>query len=424
MPFTPPYTSLSAGNAATPGNEEELAALVRECGARPQALLTEGAGTKRHHGPAGSAGARLISLRRLDRITAYEPGDMVVSVQAGVRLLDLQRTLFEQRQWLPIDPPYANATIGGILATGSAGPRRHGYGTAKDVLLGMRVMGSDGSITKSGGRVVKNVSGFDLHRLQVGGFGGLGIILEAHFKVSTRPAVMAALLLGQPSLRQAVETLLRVQSSALRPVALEVMDAGAVNDCRKLVPELPGGPGSPPAPAVAIIGIEGSRALFDRHLKDLAPLRAESRVSTMVEGGAADRLWQALRDAPGRAAGQVTARVAVKPHDLPALLEELAPEASGVAAVTAHAGLGLARLRFAADKPAADIAALVAGWQAAAESRRGYAVIESAPVTMEGRDLLPFMMASQGSAAALALGRRIKEAWDPSSIMNPGRAPL
>jgi glycolate oxidase FAD binding subunit len=418
MALTPAYTSLSAGNAATPANEDELATLVREAAQRPQSVLTEGSGTKRHHGSAGSAGARLVSLRRLNRITAYEPGDMVVSVQAGVRLMDLQRTLFEHRQWLPIDPPYANATIGGILATASSGPRRLGYGTAKDMLLGMRIMGRDGGITKSGARVVKNVSGFDLHRLQVGAFGALGIIVEAYFKVSTRPAVMGALLIGQASLRQALETLLRVQRSSLRPVALEALDGGAVAACRTLVPELPGGPGSPLVGAVAVVGIEGSRAVFDRHLADLAPLRTEARVSTLLEGGAADRLWQALREAPARAGDQVTARVAVKPHDLPDLLDELAIEAAAVDSVSAHAGLGIARLRFVTTLAATAIAATMKAWQAAAGKRKGYAVVESAPLTLEGREQLPFR------AMAQPLGGRIKEAWDPSSILNPGRSPL
>ena len=195
----------------------------------------------------------MISLRRLNRITAYAPGDLVVSVQAGARLAELQRTLAEHHQWLPVDPPYAAATIGGILATASAGPRRLGYGTIKDALLGLRAMGPDGTITRSGGRVVKNVSGFDLHRLQVGGFGALGILIEAHFKVTTRPAVSGALAGGSsPTSPRPCGCCWRCGRAPLRPVALEALDAGALAGCRALVPEIPD------APALALVGIEGT----------------------------------------------------------------------------------------------------------------------------------------------------------------------
>ena len=108
-----------------PASEEELAGFVREAAERRPAAALRG---QRHQAPPRAGGApskaRRLSLRRLTRVTAYDPADMVVSVQAGTRLADLQRTLAEHRQWLPIDPPYANATIGGILATASAGPRR------------------------------------------------------------------------------------------------------------------------------------------------------------------------------------------------------------------------------------------------------------------------------------------------------------
>jgi FAD/FMN-containing dehydrogenase len=267
--------------------------------------------------------------------------------------------------------------------------------------------------------VVKNVSGFDLHRLQVGAFGALGITVEAHFKVSPRPAVVAALLIGQPTLAAALSALLRVRESALRPVALEALDAGAMAACRTLVPELPGGPGSPRTEAVAVVGIEGSRAALDRHLGDLAALRAEARISTVLEGGACDRLWQALRDAPARSADQVTARVAAKPHDLPALLAEIAAAGPDLEAVTAQGGLGIARLRFSASLTAPTIAATVRRWDEAARARRGYAVVESAPLTLPERSLLPFR-----TGPVSPLERRIKQAFDPLHLLNPGRAPL
>jgi glycolate oxidase FAD binding subunit len=395
-----------------PASEEELSGFLREAAERKQPLHCEGSGTKRHHGPAASDKARRLSMRRLTRITAYEPAEMVVSVLAGTRLADLQRTLAENRQWLAIDPPYANATIGGVLATGSAGPRRYGYGTIKDLLLGLRLVNASGTITRSGGRVVKNVTGFDLHRLQVGAMGSLGVILEVHLKVSTVPARVGALLLGQDSLGDACARLLEVRALPLRPVALEVLDRGAVATLRASVPELPS------TGAVAIIGFEGSEASFERHRRDLEAFRERASESALLEGGSAERLWQAYRDAPARAADQVTVRVGARPHDLPALLARLAPDAAGTTAIFCHAGTGIARLRLPRDPGLAELNARLAEWGQRAAAVQGYAVVESAPLGIVGRETLPWGTMSH------SLGRSIKDAWDPTAIVNPGRLSL
>lgn len=225
-------------------SEEALAAVVRE--GRP--VHAVGSGTKRHHGPAPSAEAVEVRLRKLDRITSYEPGDLVVTAQAGVRLADLQAELARRHQWLPIDPPYAEATLGGILAINSSGPRRLGYGTMRDHLIGLRVVGADGVVTKSGGRVVKNVTGFDLHKLHIGAFGTLGIIVEANFKVRPRAEVSAILSFACRSFAEAHRFLLDVHSSPLRPVALEAQNARAV------------------------VGVEGTRPVLERHVRDLKKL--------------------------------------------------------------------------------------------------------------------------------------------------------
>jgi glycolate oxidase FAD binding subunit len=402
-----------------PGDETELAALVRQASAEGQPLHIEGSGSKRHHGPAAPDGARVISMRRLGQVTAHSPGDLVVSMQAGTRLIDLQRVLAEHHQWLPVDPPYAAATIGGVLATASAGPRRLGYGSIKDALLGLRTMDPDGVITRSGGRVVKNVSGFDLHRLQVGGFGALGILVEAHFKVSTRPQVSGAWLAGQPSVPSALRLLLAVQASALRPVALEALDAGAMSGCRALLPEIPD------APALALVGIDGSRAVFDRHLRELEALRAQAaaRATTVIEGSATDRLWQGFRDAPARAAGDITLRLGALPHDLPGLLEGVDLGDCGLTAVSCHAGNGVARLRFA--RPT-DVTAWLArpalvALESAARARGGYLVAEAAPLDLPGRASLPWTPAT---APIHPLFRRLHQSWDPRDILNRGRAGL
>jgi glycolate oxidase FAD binding subunit len=412
MPTTPPSGVLPAGMSAAPASEEELCGFVRDCAEGKHSLLCEGNGTKRHHGPAAPDQVRHLSMRRLSRVTSYDPADMVVSVLGGTRLGDLQRVLGEHRQWLALDPPYANATIGGILATGSSGPRRYGYGTIKDALLGVRLVGAGGTITRSGGRVVKNVTGFDLHRLQVGAMGSMALILEAHLKVSSTPARLGALLLGQDSLAAALACLLEIRGSPLRPVALEALDRGAAGALRPWVPELPG------TAAVAIIGFEGAEAGFERLRRDLAAIRARAAGSVLLEDGAAERVWQAYRDAAARAADQVTVRVGARPHDLPGLLASFELGAAGVGAIFCHAGNGIARLRIDRAARLSELTARLAQWEARARSVQGYAVVESAPLGMAGRGTLPWGSMSH------SLGRSIKGAWDPEAILNPGRLPL
>ena len=398
-----------AGASVAPASEEELSGFVRDCAERQQPLHCEGSGSKRHHGPAAAEGARRLSMRRLSRVTAYEPAEMVVSALAGTRLVDLQRTLAEHRQWLPLDPPYANATVGGVLATASSGPRRHGYGTLKDMLLGLRVVNASGTITRSGGRVVKNVSGFDLHRLQVGAMGTLGVVLELHLKVSAVPARVGALVLGQASLGDAFHRALEIRGTALRPVALEVLDRGAADALRATVPELP------TTPALAVVGFEGSEASFERHRRDLQPFQQSAVESVLLEGGSAERLWQAFRDAPARAADQVTVRVGARPHDLPGLIERFDTATAGVTAVFCHAGTGVARLRLARTLEVGELTARLLAFAERAAAVQGYAVVESAPLGIAGRETLRW-----GSAGHL-LGKSIKDSWDPTAILNPGR---
>jgi glycolate oxidase FAD binding subunit len=418
MPVTPTTGLHPAGASVAPATEEELAAFVRECAERKQPLHCEGSGTKRHHGPAAAEGARRLSMRRLSRVTAHDPADMVVSVLAGTRLVDLQRALAEHKQWLPLDPPYANATIGGVMATASAGPRRYGYGTIKDQLLGLRAVNASGTITRSGGRVVKNVTGFDLHRLQVGAMGTLGVILEVHLKVTALPARMAALVLAQASLGEALARLLEVRALPLRPVALEALDRGAAEALRASLPELPGGGSGALAGALAIIGFEGSEASFERHQRDLEAFQQRAAESALLEGGAAERLWQAFRDGPARAADQVTVRVGARPHDLPGLLERLDPAAAGTTGITCHAGTGIARLRLPRSPGLGDLTARLADWAARAAAVQGYALVESAPLGIAGRESLPW------GTVGHSLGRSIKDAWDPTAILNPGRLAL
>jgi glycolate oxidase FAD binding subunit len=396
----------------TPGGETELAALIRAAAQEGGAVVTEGGGTKRAFGPGAAPEARRVSLRGLADIV-HEPADMILTVGAGAPLGDVQARLAAHDQWLPLDPPFvdAGATMGGILATGSAGPRRLGYGTSRDLLLGVRVVGARGQITRSGGHVVKNVSGYDLHRPQIGAFGTLGVITRAHFKVCARPETSALWALPCATLAIAHGLLLELAATPLSPVALEALDAAEARRLRAAVGGLPGAE----TDALALVGVEGSRATFERHARDLGAYRGRgSDAPALVERPAVAALWAALANLPATHAREVRVRLGARPHDLPPLLAALELARASTRGVGVRAAVGLAHVALDAATEARAATALVERWHRLASARGGYAVVESAPLELAGRAALPFG-ALAGPAAAL------RRAWDPRGTLNPGR---
>jgi len=372
---------------ASPTTEAELTELVRS----GSPLHVYGSGSKRHHGPATTGDPAMVSLRKLSKITAYEPGDLVVTVQAGAKLTELQAELAKRNQWLPIDPPYAEATVGGILATNSSGARRYGYGTIRDHLLGTRSVGADGVVTRSGGRVVKNVTGFDLHKLHIGAFGSLGIVTEASFKLRPKPEISAAFVFPCASVDDAHELLLKVYASKLRPVALEALDG-------RLKHIIDGA-------ALAIVGVEGTRPVIDRHyreLRDLAPRLG------LLEGERADPLWNALRKLPDALKDYVRLRIGAKPHELKRLLPQ--------APLWISVGTGIARADL---EPASDLHFSVRRMADKAAALGGYLVAESAPLLMQNRDKLIW-----NPPGEQPLMKGIRQLRDPKRLLNPGRVTL
>jgi glycolate oxidase FAD binding subunit len=374
---------MSPDPVQTPQSEQELVELVR--GGGP--LQAVGSGTKRHHGPSPAGEVRTVGFRKLHKITAYEPGDLVVTVQAGAKLTELQAELAKRNQWLPLDPPYADATIGGILATNSSGPRRYGYGTVRDHLLGTRSVGADGVVTRSGGRVVKNVTGYDLHKLHVGAFGSLGLVTEASFKLRPRPEISAAFVFPCASVEEANALCLRVYDSKLRPVALEALDGRL----KHIID----------APALAIIGVEGTRPVVDRHyreLRDMAPKLG------YMEGDRADSVWNALRKLPDALKDYVRVRIGAKPHELRRLLPS--------APLWISVGTGIARADM---EPSQDLHFSVRRLSDKATTLGGYAVTESAPLGTPNREKLPWGPGDQ------PLMKAIRALRDPKRALNPGR---
>ena len=211
-----------------PTSAEELRDTVRRCAGEQASIESGGGFTKRlSGGPVADARYRL-GTSKLDRLLAYEPADLTVSVEAGMRLSELSRILAEGDQFLPLDPPFADrATVGGVIATNSSGSRRRRYGTARDMVIGMRFATLDGKLVSSGGMVVKNVSGLDMGKLMIGSFGTLSVISSVNFKVFPRPESSRSFRIGSRSSATLLEVRREILGGLLQPVAIDWLDPRA-----------------------------------------------------------------------------------------------------------------------------------------------------------------------------------------------------
>jgi glycolate oxidase FAD binding subunit len=400
-----------------PSNEAELVEQINAAISTATPVFAHGGRTKNNMGPWPSAvdapQGIALSMESINGIIDYEPADMVVTVSAGMRLTELQRILGKHRQWLPVDPPFEDATIGGILATGSAGPRRQFYGSLKDHILGMRVLGPRGAITKSGGRVVKNVAGFDLHRLHIGAFGTLGIIVDASFKVNAITERSAASVVSFDEHEKAHAFLLEVAQSSLRPVALELIYGDDVRRLASLDPKFSFLENSR---CVAIVGAEGTDAFVARHKRDLARMTPTAASAQWFED--AQPLWASLCRVPSQRPSDAVCRLGSKPHHLPALLSGLSKDLG----LHIHVGIGVARIVFDSAKTAQQMTAVVQDLSIRAAALGGYAVMESAPIELANRSLLPFSNAALAASSSTQLCAQLRQTWDPKHLFHRNRA--
>jgi len=214
--------------AALPGTIEDTAALMKRASEQHLAVLPIGGSTELELGQPPERYDLALCTARLNALLEHEAADLTCSVQAGMPLAELQQRLATKSQFLALDPPNGeHATIGGILATNASGPQRLRYGAARDLVIGLRVVLGDGTIARSGGKVVKNVAGYDLNKLYIGSLGTLGIIVEANFKLIPRPEHEETLLISFDNVPAAMETVIDLLSSVVTPTAIELLDPTA-----------------------------------------------------------------------------------------------------------------------------------------------------------------------------------------------------
>lgn len=385
----------------TPASESDLAAALACAARHGAAVAPRGGGSKVGLGAPPARLDLVLSTARLDGIVAYEPADLTVTVQAGMPLARLQQVLRNHGQMLPVDPPAADrATVGGIVSAGAMGPRRLLYGSLRDLVLGMRVALADGRVIRCGGRVVKNVAGYDMCKLFTGALGTLGVITEVTFKVRPLPEAQATLVAAFDGPDPCLACAEAILNSELLPAAVV-----ALNPVATRVLDVPG----PYALAVALEEVPAAvRYQADRIAQEVAA--QGGRAPEELCGGVEEAFWDGVRNFAARAGSAL----GVKVNTVISRVGTEFAKAGAVpgAAAVAWVGTGHVYL-YAPPAEASDLEQVARSWLAPAE---GTAVLELAPVDLRRR--LP-VWGDPGPAFALMQG--LKQTFDPGRILNPGR---
>jgi glycolate oxidase subunit GlcD len=392
-----------------PQSSEATSQVIRLAAKEELAAVPAGAATWIDAGNRLARADLIVSMRRMNRLVRHEPKDLVATSEAGMTLTAFQNQLAQAGQWLPIDPPDdGRATLGGVIATGLGGPHSLGFGAPRSFVIGMRVVLADGRPIKAGGNVVKNVAGYDLCKLFTGSYGTLGVITELTFKLRPLPAETRTIV-ATGSLASLISAG-RKTFAQLSPVALELISSRLAHDLQI----------AESSDCALMIRFMGSpRSVVAETARALKLLRDDGRpCETLAEDAG---WWSKLSAVPLRSADELKWRVALRPTDLVAFLDEMAAiekDEPSHPALRWHAGLGDGRLRAIAQAPVYHREAVraLAGLRQKAEDLGGSLVLESAPDDI--RDEFD-AWGDFGSTAELM--KRVKAQLDPTNSLSPGR---
>lgn len=353
-----------------------------------------------------------LGTSRLARVVDYPARDMTITVEAGVRIAELQTLLAGEGQRLAVDLPHPErATVGGALAVNASGPRRYGFGTLRDYLIGVSAVDGRGRAFKAGGRVVKNVAGYDLCKLLVGSLGTLAVITQATLKLKPLPEAMAWLWCVLPDWGTGDAVLERLIVSAARPVALELLSSGAAASVaaetgEKLPVEAP----------VLAVGLEGATGEVDWQVQTLCDEIRSAGVRQMarVDGPAVAKLWSALTEYRTTAEEPLTFKANLRPSRT---IEFVEAAARAGARVQAHAGNGIVWGHLP-DGITSPLAARTLLEPLLAQARAGGGNLIVVDCDPAWKQELPVFGAAE---SAVSLMSQLKQKFDPDHLLNPGR---
>ncbi len=393
-----------------PSTPEELAAVLARCDRAGAAVIPWGGGAQQRLGMLPRRADVVLQTSRLNQILEYEPGDLTVTVEAGLPLSTLQEELARNGQLLAVDPPVGEATtIGGLVATNVNGPRRLKNGGLRDLVIGTRMASVDGKVTRAGGHVVKNVTGYDLNKAHVGSLGTLGILAEVSLKIAPKPVLERSWFGIFPTVDEAssaAATLLRLPAA---PSALDILNHRAARAVGLAVT---------PGQWVLLASAAGFEQTVNRYLAEFeAAARSAGAVGSeaMLER-AATELWATYRNTVAglrwSSSEALTCRLALPPVEVGRLCA-LADAAGAEPLVWSHAwGAVFWSIPAAGASLVPDH---VVGLRRAAEAVNGALVIENWPVGLTGVDVWG------RPNGPLAIMQAIKKQFDPNDTLNPGR---
>lgn len=339
----------------------------------------------------------VLDLSDLSSVVDYEPADLTASVQCGISIAALAARLTARRQFLPLDPLEGmSRSVGGVLATNGSGPLRYRYGTPRDLLLGVRFVQADGTVTWGGARVVKSVTGYDVPKLMVGSLGTLGVLVEATLRLHPLPEAEGAWLATFSSAEGAAAFLARVLDSTLQPSRLEILSDRAATTVAVSFGSVPEAVRAQGESVVALARREGGR-------------------TTETPPG----FWSSLRAL--LADSTVLLKLAALPSDTAVLCGEIQRLGAGLgisAAIVGEAGNGILHVALKGTLPTAEWEArVVLLLRERLAPSGGSAVVERAPLPLKER----LDVWGPIDPAALAIMKRLKTEFDPLGVLNPGR---
>jgi glycolate oxidase FAD binding subunit len=392
---------------ASAGTSAEVAAVLRYASESGLSVLLRGAGRQMQLGGVPGPVGLLVSLARLNAIVDFDHENLTVTAEAGTTLEALQQAAAQRGQMLPLDPAGGDgASIGGIAATNLAGPLRMRYGPPRDLIIGLRVAFSDGTIVKTGGKTVKNVAGYELTKLFVGSFGTLAAICEVTVRLTPLPEVraMVAAALSADRAREVCRELL---ASRLEIACLDVCNRAGFERMR-LHPAITVEADS----RVLLAGLLGDRATVERQERELRQMLGGACAT--LTGEPATTAWGASRECTyPRQANDVVVRAAAPLAEAAGLLQDIA--GSGGWWALARSGDGIVYAGAPAAASPDDIVAKLRAVRSAAEAAGGFAVLES------GAPDLKRIFGVWGEGTNVDLMRKLKESYDPRGTLGCGR---
>jgi glycolate oxidase FAD binding subunit len=410
---------------------EEISELLKFAAVEKLAVIPCGARTKLGTGMPPARYDIALDLSRMNRVLAYDPRDLTLGVEPGITFPTLALALAAEKQFLPLNPPFMScATAGGILATDSASPLRHLYGGPRDFVLGLEFVTGDGTIAKSGGRVVKNVSGYDLHKLLIGSLGTLAVITRANFKTFPMPPEQVVFVVAFDAAAAALEFCGLLTRSPLGALQMDVIspDAAQIFSAHSEV-EI----ALPEKRWCAVISAAGNARVVQRHRRELPAMATQAKASGLVALGdtvqsmkVAAALLGRVREFPalalsGNAAATIF-RIAALPSAMTAVAQRLNALASEHAMSAAlvlrpHGLIYFGILPTTSDATSfAKLARLSEAVFRATDELGAKARIEFAPT-----ELKRAVNVWGAARPDFELMRRVKKVFDGENVLSPGR---